>query len=96
MRLGSLIAAIPLATAMIVPSAQAAQAVTVPPECNPGPDLDLAGYNIIIGTDAAETLVGTDGPDFICGKLGNDTIYGLGGLGRRNDHRGGEWNGCDQ
>lgn len=79
MRLGSLIAAIPLATAMLVPSAQAAQAVTVPPECDPGPDLDLAGYNIIIGTDAAETIVGTDGPDFICGKLGNDTIYGLGG-----------------
>ncbi len=68
MRIGPLLAALPLAAAMIIPTAQAAQAVTVPPECDPG--FDLTGFNIIIGTD---------GPDFICGKLGNDRIYGLGG-----------------
>ncbi len=77
MRIGPLLAALPLAAAMMIPTAQAAQAVTVPPECDPG--FDLTGFNIIIGTNASETLVGTDGPDFICGKLGNDRIYGLGG-----------------
>lgn len=77
MRIGSLLAVVPLAAAMTVPTAQAAQAATVPPECDPG--FDLTGFNVIIGTDASETLVGTDGPDFICGKLGDDRIFGLGG-----------------
>jgi len=79
LRLTTLLAALPLAAAMSFPAIQSAQAVTVPSDCNPGPDVDLSGYNIVIGTDASETLVGTDGPDFICGRLGNDTIYGLGG-----------------
>ena len=58
---------------MLVPTAQAAQAVVVPPECEAG--LDLTGFNVIIGTNASETLVGTEGPDFICGKLGDGRIF---------------------
>jgi Ca2+-binding RTX toxin-like protein len=81
MRIRPLLAVIPLAVAMMLPGAQAAQAVTVPPDCDPGPDsgVDLSQFNIIIGTNASETLTGTDGPDFICGRLGDDTIFGLGG-----------------
>lgn len=81
MRLRPLFAVIPLALAMILPTANPAQALTVPADCDPGPDsgIDLSQFTIIIGTSASETLVGTDGPDFICGRLGNDTIYGLGG-----------------
>lgn len=63
MRLATLLAVVPLAAAMSFPATQVAQAATVPPECDPG--MDLTGFNIIIGTDASETLVGTDGPDFI-------------------------------
>ena len=76
MRIGPLLAVLPLAASMMIPTAQAAQAVTVPPECE---GIDLTGYHIIIGTNASETLVGTDGPDAICGRLGDDRIFGLGG-----------------
>ena len=38
-----------------------------------------AGYNIIQGTSAAETLTGTDGNDCIVAKAGNDTVFGRGG-----------------
>jgi len=83
MRLRPLLAVIPLAVAatIMLPGALAAQAVTVPADCDPGPDsgIDLSQFNIIIGTNASETLTGTDGPDFICGRLGDDAIYGLGG-----------------
>jgi Ca2+-binding RTX toxin-like protein len=76
-----LLAVISLAFAMMLPAASAAQAVTVPADCDPGPDsgVDLSLYNIVIGTNASETLVGTAGADFICGRLGDDTIFGLGG-----------------
>src|SRR3954453_21979109 len=81
MRLRPLLAVVPLAVAMMLPAANAAQAVTVPADCDPGPDsgVDLSQYNIIIGTNASETLVGSDRPHFICGRLGDDTIFGLGG-----------------
>ena len=80
MHLRPLLAVIPLALAMMLPSAQAAQAVDVPAVCDPGPGsgVDLSQFNIIIGTDASETLTGTEEPDFICGRLGDDTIFGLG------------------
>ena len=81
MRLRPLLAVIPLALAFALPTMQVAQAVTVPADCDPGPDsgVDLSQFNIIIGTNGADKLTGTAGPDFICGRLGNDTIYGLGG-----------------
>jgi Ca2+-binding RTX toxin-like protein len=38
-----------------------------------------AGYNIILGTQLADTLIGTDGNDCIVGFDGNDVIDGLSG-----------------
>jgi Ca2+-binding RTX toxin-like protein len=51
----------------------------IPPECQAFSEEELAGFNVIIGTDASERLEGTDGPDFICGLLGDDVIEGGGG-----------------
>ncbi|MBA3744202.1 calcium-binding protein, partial [Sporichthya sp.] len=38
-----------------------------------------AGFNVIKGTDGADTLVGANGPDLIYGFGGNDVIKGRGG-----------------
>ena len=62
-----------------VAPASAAAAVDVPEDCAVPPFIDLSQYNVVIGTDAAETLFGTNGPDFICGRLGNDRIFAFGG-----------------
>jgi hypothetical protein len=75
-----LLAALPLAAAMFVPlSAEAYPGpVDVPEDCAVPPDIDLAQYNVLIGTDESEVLEGTRGPDFICGRLGDDTIRAFG------------------
>ena len=80
MRIGRLFSALPLAVLMAVQMPGAAQAqVEVPADCAVPPDIDLAAYNVVIGTDASEVLRGTNGPDFICGRLGNDKIFAYGG-----------------
>ena len=50
----SLIAALLVA----VPTAGAQE---LPEDCAVPPDIDLSQYNVIIGTNASETLVGTEG-----------------------------------
>ncbi|MBV1917762.1 MAG: tandem-95 repeat protein [Sphingomonadaceae bacterium] len=47
-------------------------------EGNSGGDTD--GYNVIEGTNNAETLNGTNAADLFIGKLGNDTIHGGDGV----------------
>ena len=42
--------------------------------------LKKAGWNLIVGTEAAETLRGTGHPDFILGRGGDDTIRARGGV----------------
>jgi Ca2+-binding RTX toxin-like protein len=71
MRIGPLLAVLPLAASMMIPTAQAAQAVTVPPECDTG--FDLTGFNIIIGTD---TVIGGPGDDFLAGGQNSDLVNG--------------------
>src|SRR5215207_6795867 len=53
----------------------------VPADCAVPPEagIDLSQFNIIIGTNASQTIRGTEGPDFICARLGNDTIFAGGG-----------------
>jgi len=36
-------------------------------------------YNLIMGTNQADTLYGTDGPDLFFGENGHDVMYGYGG-----------------
>ena len=74
-----LLAVMLLLVATLLAPTPAAAAVEVPENCAVPPFIDLSQYNVIIGTDASETLTGTEGPDFICGLLGDDVIYGLGG-----------------
>ena len=69
---------LPLSLALFVPT-PASAAVQVPEDCAVPPDINLELFNVVIGTNASETLYGTDGPDFICGRLGDDVIYGYGG-----------------
>ena len=73
-------AVLPLVVALMVPWGGVAQAQDeLPADCAVPPEIDLSLYNVVIGTDASETLTGTEGPDFICGRLGDDVIYALGG-----------------
>jgi Ca2+-binding RTX toxin-like protein len=59
----------------------AAATVSVPADCVPPPEagIDLSQFNIIIGTNASQTIRGTERADFICARLGNDTIFAGGG-----------------
>jgi Ca2+-binding RTX toxin-like protein len=66
-----------LTAALLVAAPAGAQ--ELPEDCAVPPDIDLTQYNVIIGTNASETLVGTEGPDFICALLGDDVILALGG-----------------
>ena len=70
MRKLSVLAAVPLAAALLVPMPGALAAVELPSDCAVPPFIDLSKYNVIIGTDSSEVLKGTDGQDFICGLLG--------------------------
>jgi hypothetical protein len=80
MRPRHILASLPLAAALLLYPASAAQAqVEVPADCAVPPDIDLTLFHVVVGTDRSERLVGTDGPDFICGRLGNDVIFGKGG-----------------
>jgi Ca2+-binding RTX toxin-like protein len=80
MRPRHLLASLPLAAALLLYPATAAQAqAVIPADCAVPPDIDLTQFNVVIGTDRSEKLVGTEGPDFICGRLGNDVIFGKGG-----------------
>ena len=63
---------------LLVPTGTAA-AVDLPPDCAVPPFVDVTQFNVIIGSDAGETITGTAGPDLICGRLGDDTIRSLGG-----------------
>jgi Ca2+-binding RTX toxin-like protein len=65
--------------AALLLGAPTAGAQELPEDCAVPPDIDLTQFNVVIGTNASETLVGTEGPDFICALLGDDVIYGLGG-----------------
>src|SRR5215212_3007286 len=56
-----------------------AAATYVPAACAVPPEIDLSQYNVIIGTNASETIRGTERADFICARLGNDTIFAGGG-----------------
>ena len=56
-----------------------AQAVIVPADCAVPPEIDLTQFNVIIGTNASQTIRGTERADFICARLGNDTIFAGGG-----------------
>jgi hypothetical protein len=47
-----------------------AAAVEVPEDRAVPPDIDLEQYNVVIGTDASETLSGSEGPDFIAADSG--------------------------
>ena len=78
MRRLRLLAPLVLGLAMMVPLPASAQ-VTVPEDCAVPPDINLDDFNVVIGTNASETLVGTEGPDFICGLLGDDVVIALGG-----------------
>jgi Ca2+-binding RTX toxin-like protein len=79
MRKRVLLAALPLAVGLLVPFSTNASAQEVPPDCAVPPFIDLTQYNVVIGTNASETLRGTADQDFICGRLGNDVIIALGG-----------------
>jgi Ca2+-binding RTX toxin-like protein len=82
MRSLRVLAALPLAAAMLLPVSAAAHPdpVEVPEDCAvPPEDIDLTQYNVVIGTNKSETLKGTKRADFICGRLGNDRIFGFGG-----------------
>jgi Ca2+-binding RTX toxin-like protein len=74
----AIVVMVSLVAALLV-GAPTAGAQELPADCAVPPDIDLTQYNVIIGTNASETLVGTEGPDFICALLGDDVIYGLGG-----------------
>jgi Ca2+-binding RTX toxin-like protein len=54
-------------------------AAELPADCAVPPEIDLSQFNVVIGTNASETLTGTEGADFICGLLGDDVIYAYGG-----------------
>jgi Ca2+-binding RTX toxin-like protein len=75
----ALLCAFLLAAGLLVAPASTAHAVDVPEDCAVPPFIDLSQYNVIIGTDASETLFGTNGPDFICARLGDDRIFSLAG-----------------
>src|SRR3712207_2620108 len=52
----------------------------LPEDCRVPDDVDLTGFNIIVGTEESELIRGTPRPDFICGRLGDDVILaGSGG-----------------
>ena len=55
-----------------------AAAAEVPADCAVTEHRPLE-FNVVIGTNASETLRGTEGADFICGLLGDDVIYAYGG-----------------
>ena len=68
--------------ALILPFAladTADAAGSVPADCAVPPDIDLTQFNVIIGTNASETLRGTTTADFICARLGSDVVFGYGG-----------------
>ena len=74
----AIVVMVSLVAALLV-GAPTAGAQELPEDCAVPPDIDLTQFNVIIGTNASETLVGTEGPDFICALLGDDVIYGVGG-----------------
>jgi Ca2+-binding RTX toxin-like protein len=74
----AIVVMVSLVAALLV-GAPTAGAQELPADCAVPPDIDLAQYNVIIGTNASETLIGTEGPDFICALLGDDVISALGG-----------------
>ena len=73
------IAALAAPIALAGPAAAGGYGPNVPADCAVPPDIDLRQYNVIIGTNASQTIRGTERADFICARLGNDTIFAGGG-----------------
>ena len=79
MRTARLLIGIAALAAPIALAGPASAGVYVPAACEVPPDIDLRQYNIIIGSNASQTIRGTERADFICARLGNDTIFAGGG-----------------
>lgn len=75
----SLAATALVAAASVSFGVPSAHAVELPEDCAVPPDLLPPDINIVIGTDASETLRGTAGADYVCGLQGNDRIITYGG-----------------
>lgn len=82
MRAGKVLLSLPVLAVPLVmatPAAASGYGPTVPADCAVPPDIDLTQFNVVIGTNASETLRGTRHADFICARLGNDTVFAYGG-----------------
>jgi Ca2+-binding RTX toxin-like protein len=74
----AIVLTVSLVAALLV-AAPTAGAQELPEDCAVPPEIDLALYHAVIGSNRSEVLKGTEGPDFFCGLLGNDVILAFGG-----------------